>query len=139
MAARGGAITDRDREVLDSLSVVDWLRPMDIGGRNGSHHAATLVKLVRYGLVEQRRRKTFANAFRAPGEKRMIGSGGRGQFRGSWEYRRVDMVNQAIALAVVLAGYECAGIDQDVDDTRLCGQCAPCEANKFLDRWGLRK
>jgi hypothetical protein len=51
--------------------------------------------------------------------------------------RRVDMVLAAIKHVRILADYECAGIDLDPDDTRLCGKCGPCEAGAFLERWGL--
>lgn len=33
-----------------------WVRPMDVGGRDASHHSATLNKLVRLGLAERKRR-----------------------------------------------------------------------------------
>lgn len=48
-------LTERDREVLRELPTDEFVRPMDIGGRNSSHHSATLSKLVRYGLVERKR------------------------------------------------------------------------------------
>jgi hypothetical protein len=32
----------------------------------------------------------------------------------------------------VLAGYECAGVDQPVDATTPCGKCGPCEASAFI-------
>lgn len=38
----------------------------------------------------------------------------------------------AIRLIRRLAAYGCAGVDQDADDTTLCGTCGPCEANTFL-------
>jgi hypothetical protein len=68
-------ITDIEREILDALDVEDWVRPMDIGGRNGSNHSNTLNRLVRKGLVERRRRGTLMNEL--------------GSSRGSYEYRRV--------------------------------------------------
>jgi hypothetical protein len=51
-------LTMRQRDVLSSL--VDhprstWLRPMDIGGRDGSHHSDTLRQLVAMGLVERKK------------------------------------------------------------------------------------
>ncbi len=61
-----GSVTEREREVLKALKWgVDknqgprgdgWMRPMDIGGSNGSHHHRTLQILVKRGLVECRRR-----------------------------------------------------------------------------------
>lgn len=44
--------------------------------------------------------------------------------------------DRALALLRQFASYECAGIDQDVDDTTLCGQCGPCEANALLREMG---
>jgi hypothetical protein len=48
-------LTERDQETLNEVPTDEWVRPMDIGGRDSSHHSATLRKLVRYGLVEQKR------------------------------------------------------------------------------------
>lgn len=104
-------LTSRDIEVLTELPTDEWVRPMDIGGADSSHHSATLRKLVRLGLAEQLRHY-------------------RGVSGGHWRYRRVDMVQQAIGHVRVLAGYECAGSG----DTA-CGECGPCEARAFLERW----
>lgn len=43
----------RQAEVLDSMLYQRdaWARPMDIGGRDGSHHSATLRQLARRGWV----------------------------------------------------------------------------------------
>jgi hypothetical protein len=53
--------TQNEIEILDALT--DWCqsfkhgaRPMDLGGHNGTHHSATLNKLIRRGLVERTRR-----------------------------------------------------------------------------------
>lgn len=64
-------ISEREREVLEALSYTEWLRPMDIGGRDGSHHSATLAKLVARGIVERRSRSAW-------------------QTRGSYRYLRLD-------------------------------------------------
>jgi len=49
-------ISDRQREVLGSLAAYrDWARPMDVGGRDGSHHSATLGQLARQGLAERKK------------------------------------------------------------------------------------
>jgi hypothetical protein len=50
-------ITDRDLEVLSALRDhadrgLPWARPRDVGGRSGSHHGKTLMKLERQGLAE---------------------------------------------------------------------------------------
>jgi hypothetical protein len=50
-------LTDRDREVLENLGACEpgeWMRPMDVGGRDASHHSQTLAKLVARGLAESR-------------------------------------------------------------------------------------
>lgn len=48
----------REREVLDYLRYErkrsdEYLRPMDVGGHDGSHHSRTLAKLHKLGLVER--------------------------------------------------------------------------------------
>ncbi|HMG12781.1 MAG TPA: hypothetical protein VK571_06385 [Gemmatimonadaceae bacterium] len=48
-------ITPRQAEVLRDLSETDFLRPMDVGGRDGSHHSATLAQLANLGLVERKK------------------------------------------------------------------------------------
>jgi len=50
-----GVLTELERDVLDCLGD-EWVRPMDIGGRDASHHSRTLARLVRMGLVERKRR-----------------------------------------------------------------------------------
>lgn len=52
------ALTDRHREVLDSLSGVhdgQFLAPLDFGGRDSSHHSATARALAKRGLVEAKK------------------------------------------------------------------------------------
>ena len=68
-------LTEREQEVLDELEDDRWLRPMDVGGRNRSHHSATLKSLVRKGYAVERRRDSLMN---------MLGSS-----RGSYVYRKV--------------------------------------------------
>ncbi len=88
---RMGANTlqEREMEVLRELASFcrsadanpdwhpQWAKPMDVGGRDGSHHSYTLAKLARREppLVERRQRGMFAQ------------SDQRGFLRGSWEYR----------------------------------------------------
>lgn len=48
-------LTDRQREVLLSLHDDEWLRPLDIGGSDRSHHSRTCAQLVRKGLAEEQR------------------------------------------------------------------------------------
>lgn len=63
-------LTERDRDILDALPVDEFVRPMDVGGRDSSHHSATLAKLMRHGLVERKRHY-------------------RGVTGGHWRYRRL--------------------------------------------------
>ena len=54
---RAGQISDRQRSVLGSLAANgSWAQPMDIGGRDGSHHSVTLNQLVRKELAERNKR-----------------------------------------------------------------------------------
>lgn len=54
--ARAAPISDRQRDVLESLAVYgDWARPMDVGARDGSHHSATLSALADRGLAERKK------------------------------------------------------------------------------------
>jgi hypothetical protein len=60
------ATNDKEREVLLGLEwavrcnqgpqMDGWVRPMDVGGSNCSHHSATLKRLLKRGLVERKRR-----------------------------------------------------------------------------------
>lgn len=57
MAVSEPCLAAHEREVLDNLRhQVGWVRPMDVGGKDASHHSRTLAKLVRLGLAERRRR-----------------------------------------------------------------------------------
>lgn len=51
-------LTMRERGVLDTLATQKrsaWFCPMDIGGRDGSHHSNTLRALGKLGLVERKK------------------------------------------------------------------------------------
>lgn len=48
--------TARERAVLDQLPTDAWVRPMDVGGRDGSGHSYTLAILVAKGLAERESR-----------------------------------------------------------------------------------
>jgi len=112
--ATAGVLTDRDRAVLESLPSDEYVRPMDVGGTDSSHHSATLQRLARFGLAEQKRHY-------------------RGVTGGHWRYRRSDMVQQALGFVRLLVSYGCAA-----EGEKMCGECGPCEAAAFLDKWGLR-
>lgn len=52
-------MTDNEREVLIELDACkrrgpEWARPMDLGGRDASHHSGTLKRLVAQGLAATR-------------------------------------------------------------------------------------
>ena len=50
-------LTETQFEVLCQFGAeTGWLRPMDLGGRNGSNHSGVLAALERRGLVESRQR-----------------------------------------------------------------------------------
>jgi hypothetical protein len=73
-----------EAEILEDLAQWEpgaWLRPMDVGGRNGSPHSYLLARLVKKGKVERARRNTLAN---------MFGGGN----RGSWCYRLKRETNE---------------------------------------------
>lgn len=53
-------MTARELGVLRSLDDKLWLRPMDVGGTDGSHHSATLKRLVQQGLAAERRGGNYA-------------------------------------------------------------------------------
>jgi hypothetical protein len=59
------SLTSRDLEVLRDLRSANkqakqhdhhdgYVRPMDVGGGDGSYHSGVLAKLVRHGLVKRR-------------------------------------------------------------------------------------
>lgn len=59
------SLSPRAFELLTWLSDEQWVKPMDLGGRDGSHHSGTLALLVRHGLAERRRRTKPWGAVRA--------------------------------------------------------------------------
>lgn len=75
-------LTEAQRELMSALrsahsAGVEWVRPIDLGGKDGSNHSQVLAQLVKRGLVERTKRNTLAN---------MIGYG-----RGSYVYRVVKL------------------------------------------------
>ena len=55
-AKKSRALSDRQLDILESLVAFEgWAQPMDIGGRDGSHHSATLKTLTNQGLVERKK------------------------------------------------------------------------------------
>jgi hypothetical protein len=53
---RGGTLEERTLEVLSGLPYNEWVVPMQVGGSDASHHALTLARCVRIGLVDRKRR-----------------------------------------------------------------------------------
>lgn len=72
-------MTPRQRELLRALCDVDgddFVRPMDVGGTDGSHHSKTLRQLVAKGYAERRERG--------------------GWTRNAWGYRATDKGRAAL-------------------------------------------
>jgi predicted transcriptional regulator len=78
--AAAPALSEREREVLNELDD-QWVRPMDIGGRDAGDHSRVLRALVRKGLAEKRRRNSLANWL--------------GSSRGSYVYRKAQAEKKA--------------------------------------------
>lgn len=76
-------LTTRQFDVYYSLGRF-WVRPMDIGGKDQSHHSNTLRQLVRKGLVERNG---------GPG------LGGRGSYR-----YRLSRMGARLAAEIIAAG-----------------------------------
>lgn len=78
-------LTPRQRRLLAHLAAFSdrdaFWRPMDVGGRDSSHHSHTLAALARRGLVERRRR--------------WVGCAG-----GSWVYRVTAAGREALAASI---------------------------------------
>lgn len=82
-------LADDEYEVLDAMHGnrdydpkgfgEGWLRPMDVGGRDGSRHSATLRRLASRGLVESQRRD-FGYGPRGSRLYRMTDEGERARF-----------------------------------------------------------
>lgn len=83
-------LTPRQLEVLHYLSDTEFLRPMDVGGRDGSHHSATLAALAKRGLVDRKK----LHAIHCPhGSRRSDGTlSTRCRCKGSCTYRRFGFV-----------------------------------------------
>lgn len=82
-------ITKRQRDVLRDLSVTEFLRPMDVGGRDGSHHSATLAQLAKLGLVERKKLHAIYCPHGSSREDGTISTGCR--CKGSCTYRRLEV------------------------------------------------
>lgn len=55
-------LTERQAHVLHDLKLYGgWARPMDVGGRGGTHHSVTLHQLWKKGLVDRKPRRTHNN------------------------------------------------------------------------------
>lgn len=83
-------MTARQLAILESLDgIAVWARPMDVGARDGSHHAQTLMQLVTHGLVERTPRYTLRNQILGLEffERPKKGRNRPGRARGSYRYR----------------------------------------------------
>lgn len=86
-------ITFRDLETLEALDSAsnggaDFVRPMDVGGHDGSHHHKTLQKLVRLDFAEEQRFSRPAINSR-PGVKYRITIAGRDRVAMIQDKRRI--------------------------------------------------
>jgi len=92
-------MTDRQFAVVRHLDDERWMRPMDVGGRNGSHHSATLAQLTRLGLAERNK-----SCHCGPGSRREIELIDKGikplwpwcRCKGSCRYRRTPSGRTAV-------------------------------------------
>lgn len=75
-------ITQREYDVLRELSDEEWMTPRFVGGRDGSHHSQTLVRLAECGLALRKKLHSVGCSW---GTAR---GGAKCQCRGSCKYRR---------------------------------------------------
>lgn len=76
--ARVRDLSPRALELLRWLDDRDWKRPMDVGGRDGSHHSATLARLVRQGFADRRKFHAIHCAHGSTHRRKLINN--------RWEY-----------------------------------------------------
>jgi len=56
-------LTSYQLETLDTLRVFgEWARPMDVGGKDGTHHTHTLKSLAKKGLAERKGERFYVRA-----------------------------------------------------------------------------
>ena len=99
-----GQLPQNQHDVLAALDIYDaWARPIDVGGRDGTHHTMTLRLLLKKGLVERKLRAPLINQLRsidiALYERLFVEvhRRGRKESHGSYEYRITDAGRKAIA------------------------------------------
>ena len=93
-------MTERQYTVLRLLDDVEWKRPMDVGGRNESHHSTTLAQLARAGFAERKK-----SCWCGPGSQRELELLAAGKTplwpwcrcKGSCRYRRTPAGSIALA------------------------------------------
>lgn len=86
-------MTDRQLALLRQLvSDGGWLRPMDLGARDQSHHTTTLKQLIAKGYAERKLRGSLLNDLRGPALYRQLANIKRQRThpRGSYVYRVTD-------------------------------------------------
>ena len=96
-------LPERQRDILAALAIDDggWVRPMDVGATDGSHHGMTLRALVKKGLAERKLRGSLLNQIRGTELYERLAKARRGRSwrsapRGSYEYRITDAGRAAI-------------------------------------------
>lgn len=93
-------LTEQQRQVLGALAsnhgerMIDgegWSRPMDVGGRDASHHCTTLRHLVDLGLAERRLRFSLMNQISGGDTSVQRTSRRATRRRGSYVYRASEL------------------------------------------------
>lgn len=107
-------VTQRQLDLLGLLDDKEFSTPMHVGGRDGSHHSATLAQLARKGLAERKK----LHAMHCPNgstwrQKLVAGrwktTGGHPPYKGcrckgSCRYRRTPAGRRALANARPIRG-----------------------------------
>ena len=89
------ALNERDFEVLHELTR-SWETPMQFGARNGSHHSASAMKLVRHGYAETKQRGDWVARSECGPDAALPSLFGRR--RGSRVYRITDAGEKALTI-----------------------------------------
>lgn len=92
-------LTDRQRTLLRWLDDEAYRTPMDLGGRDGSHHSRTLRQLVSKGYATRRVRGSLLNQIRGAEYYAYLSTRKRHRSaaRGSYDYRRTVAGKKALA------------------------------------------
>lgn len=125
-------LNKRELDVLRSLDDEIWVRPMEVGGSDGSHHSTTLARLARRGLVERHK-----SCHCGPGswrEKELLAKGITPRWpwcacKGSCRYRRTPAGHLAVLPTHEHLCAACKGDGFERDDDgvfRAWNDCQTC-------------